>query len=154
MADVTTTPDQVAGTRGFSFRSALTAAEIDLRLFGMLLALAAILIGFNILSGGTFLRPTNMATLAVQAAGIAVLATGMVLVIVARNIDLSVGSVVGVIAMSYALLMTDWLPNALGIGPTFPFRWLIALLIGVGIGAVIGAVQGFIIAYIGVPPSW
>ena len=62
-----------------------------------------------------------------------------------RNIDLSVGSVVGIIAMSYALLMTDWLPENL------PFRWIIALGCGVGIGATIGAVQGFIIAYVGVP---
>ena len=151
MADVTTTPDQVIANRGFSFRNALTAAEIDLRLLGMLLALAAILFGFNVLSGGTFLRPTNMATLAVQATGVAVLATGMVLVIVARNIDLSVGSVVGVIAMTYALLMTDWLPTFLGINSEFPFRWLIALGLGVAVGAVIGAVQGFIIAYVGVP---
>lgn len=151
MANVTTTPDQVAGARGFSFRDALTAAEIDVRLLGMLVALAVILFGFNILSGGTFLRPTNIATLAVQAVGIAVLATGMVLVIVARNIDLSVGSVVGVIAMSYALLMTDWLPNILHMSAEFPFRWLIALLLGMALGAVIGAVQGFVIAYIGVP---
>ena len=55
----------------------------------------------------------------------------MVLVIVSRNIDLSVGSLVGVIAMTYALLMTDLLPNILGIGPDFPFRWLIALGLGV-----------------------
>src|SRR5919197_2763928 len=85
MADATTTPEQVTTTRGFQWRGALTAAEIDLRLFGMLLALVAILFGFNLLSGGTFLRPSNMATLAVQAVGVAVLATGMVLVIVARN---------------------------------------------------------------------
>jgi D-xylose transport system permease protein len=150
MADVTTAPDRVSPTRGSSVRGALTAAEIDVRLFGMLLALAVILLGFNILSAGTFLRPTNIATLAVQATGVAILATGMVLVIVARNIDLSVGSVVGVIAMAYALLMTDWLP-ALGMSSTFPLRWLIALLIGVALGAVIGAVQGFIIAYVGVP---
>jgi D-xylose transport system permease protein len=150
MADVTTAPDRVSPTRGSSVRGALTAAEIDVRLFGMLLALAVILLGFNILSGGTFLRPTNIATLAVQATGVAILATGMVLVIVARNIDLSVGSVVGVIAMAYALLMTNWLP-ALGMSSTFPLRWLIALLIGVALGAVIGAVQGFIIAYVGVP---
>jgi D-xylose transport system permease protein len=92
-----------------------------------------------------------MVTLAVQAAGIAVIATGMVLVIVSRNIDLSVGSVAGFIAMSYALLMTDWMPNILGIGPDFPFRWLIALGLGVLMGMGIGAVQGFIIAYVGVP---
>jgi D-xylose transport system permease protein len=117
----------------------------------MLLALALILLTFNILSGGKFFQPTNMVTLAVQAAGIAVIATGMVLVIVSRNIDLSVGSVAGFIAMRYALLMTDWMPNILGIGPDFPFRWLIALGLGVLMGMGIGAVQGFIIAYVGVP---
>jgi D-xylose transport system permease protein len=117
----------------------------------MLVALAAILVTFNILSGGKFFQPTNMVTLAVQATGVAIIATGMVMVIVSRNIDLSVGSVVGFIAMTYALLMTDWMPNILHMGPDFPFRWVIALGIGVGLGAVIGAVQGFIIAYIGVP---
>ena len=75
---------------------------------------ALILLTFNILSGGKFFQPTNMITMAVQAAGVAIIATGMVLVIVSRNIDLSVGSLVGIIAMTYALLMTDWLPNILG----------------------------------------
>jgi D-xylose transport system permease protein len=125
--------------------------EIDLRLFGMLVALVVILVTFNILSGGTLIQPTNMITMAVQAAGIAIIATGMVLVIVSRNIDLSVGSLVGLIAMSYALLMTDWFPRIFGIGPDVPFQWLLALAIGIGIGAAVGAVQGFIIAYIGVP---
>jgi D-xylose transport system permease protein len=129
----------------------LAATEIDLRLFGMLLALALILLLFNVLTGGRFFRPVNMITLVVQAIPVAILATGMVLVIVSRNIDLSVGSLVGFIAMTYALLMTDWLPNILGIGADFPFRWLIALLIGVALGGVFGAVQGFIIAYVGVP---
>src|SRR4029453_11638858 len=106
------------------------------------------------LSGGTFIRPTNMVTLAVQASGVAIIATGMVMVIVSRNIDLSVGSLVGIIAMPYALLMTDWLPNLLGIGDDFPFRWAIALALGVALGAAIGALQGFIIAYFGVPSSF
>jgi D-xylose transport system permease protein len=106
---------------------------------------------FQIQSGGTFIRPTNMVTLAVQAAGVAIIATGMVLVIVSRNIDLSVGSLVGLIAMTYALLMTDWMPHLLGMGEDFPFRWVIALGIGVGLGALVGALQGFIIAYVGVP---
>ena len=128
----------------------IAQTEIDLRLFGMLIALALILLTFNILSGGQFFQPNNMLTLTVQASGVAILATGMVLVIVSRNIDLSVGSVAGIIAMTYALLMTDWLP-LLGMGPDFPFRWVIALLIGCGVGALIGALQGFTIAYIGVP---
>ena len=132
-------------------RGLLAATEIDLRLFGMLVALALILLVFNVITEGRFFRPVNMVTLIVQAIPVAILATGMVLVIVSRNIDLSVGSLVGFIAMTYALLMTDWLPNILGMGPDFPHRWLIAIAIGVALGAAFGAVQGFIIAYIGVP---
>ncbi len=78
------------------------------------------------------------------------MATGMVLIIVSRNIDLSVGSIVGVVAMCYALLMTDWLP-VLGLGLDSPFQWLVALAIGLGIGALIGGFQGFLIAYVGIP---
>src|SRR3954447_21284514 len=73
--------------------------EIDLRLFGMLVALVLILGTFHVLSGGSLVQPTNMVTMSVQAAGIAIIATGMVLIIVTRNIDLSVGSLVGLISM-------------------------------------------------------
>jgi D-xylose transport system permease protein len=134
-----------------SIRGLIAQTEIDLRLFGMLVALGAILLTFNVLSEGKFFQPTNMVTLAVQATGVAIIATGMVLVIVSRNIDLSVGSLVGLIAMTYALLMTDWMPNILGMGVDFPFRWVIALGLGVGLGALLGGLQGFIIAYVGVP---
>jgi D-xylose transport system permease protein len=140
-----------APTQQRSFRDLVLQTEINFRLFGMLVALAAILVIFHVWSGGTFLRPENMLSLAVQASGIAVIATGMVLVIVSRNIDLSVGSIVGIVAMTYAVLMTDVLPDVLGMTGDFPFRWLIALGIGMALGLAIGAVQGFIIAYIGVP---
>src|SRR6187401_1547728 len=152
MADVAApapAPAQTQPVSGTTLRRLLGATEIDLRLFGMLLALIGILVGFHIMSGGTFIRPANMVTLAVQATGIAIMATGMVLIIVSRNIDLSVGSIVGLVAMSFALLQTDWLP-ALGLGDS-QWMWLIALAIGLGLGAIIGGVQGFIIAYIGVP---
>ncbi len=151
VADATPVPGEVQPPARTSLGGLLAQTEIDLRLFGMLVALALILLTFNIVSGGKFFQPTNMVTLAVQASGVAIIATGMVMVIVSRNIDLSVGSVVGFIAMSYALLMTDWMPNVLHMGPDFPFRWVIALAIGVGMGAAIGALQGFIIAYVGVP---
>jgi D-xylose transport system permease protein len=150
VAEAAPAPVQAEPPARASLRGLLAKTEIDLRLFGMLLALGLILLTFHFLSGGKLIQPTNMVTLAVQAAGIAIIATGMVLVIVSRNIDLSVGSLVGFIAMSYALLMTNWLPM-LGLGDDFPFRWAIALGIGVLIGAAFGAVQGFIIAYIGVP---
>ena len=136
---------------GTSVRRALRATEIDLRLFGMLVALAAIWVGFGIATGGKILQPASVITLSVQTTVVAIMATGMVLVIVSRNIDLSVGSLVGVVAMAYALLMTDWLPNILGVGLDSPLMWLLALAIGLGLGAAIGAFQGFIIAYIGVP---
>jgi D-xylose transport system permease protein len=149
VADAAQSRDVPAGPPA-GWRGLLAQTEIDLRLFGMVLALAIILIGFHVISGGTFLRPVNMATLAVQAAGIAVIATGMVLVIVARNIDLSVGSLVGFVAMTMMQLQATWLA-AVGIGQDTPFRWVIVLAIGIAVGAAFGALQGFIIAYIGVP---
>ena len=151
VADTAPAPGQSRTAAGRSrLRGLLAATEIDVRLFGMLVALAGILLGFQILDDG-FFSPGNMVTLAVQAIPVAILATGMVLVIVSRNIDLSVGSLTGIIAMTYAMLMTDWLPNIFGMGVDFPMRWLIALAIGIGVGAAFGAAQGFIIAYIGVP---
>jgi D-xylose transport system permease protein len=146
-----TAPGQAQAPPRTSIRGLIAATEIDLRLFGMLAALAAILLTFNTLSGGKLIQPTNMVTLAVQASGVAIIATGMVMVIVSRNIDLSVGSLVGIIAMTYALLMTNILPDVLGLPADFPFRWVIALGLGIALGAAIGGLQGFIIAYVGVP---
>ena len=151
VADAAPVSGQTQPPARTSIGGLIAQTEIDLRLFGMLLALGLILLTFNILSGGKFFQPTNMVTLAVQASGIAIIATGMVLVIVSRNIDLSVGSLVGLIAMTYALLMTDVMPRILGMGPDFPFRWLIALGLGILLGAGVGALQGYIIAYVGVP---
>jgi D-xylose transport system permease protein len=145
-----TAPGQAQPAVATGPRAWLAATEIDLRLFGMLAALAGILIGFHILSGGRLIQPANMVTLLVQASGTAIMATGMVLVIVSRNIDLSVGSIVGVVAMVYALLQTAWLP-AIGLGLDNPFMWIVALALGIGLGAAIGGFQGFIIAFIGVP---
>lgn len=124
------------------------ATEIDLRLFGMVLALIVIWIGLGLAAPG-ILQPVNFLTFSVQAASTAVLATGMVLVIVSRNIDLSVGSVVGLIGMGYAVFMADIVPTTIGLGN--PFGWLIALALGLAFGALIGAFQGFLIAYAEIP---
>ncbi len=152
MTEVTgTAPDLAEGRPPRSLRGLIAATEIDLRLFGMLLALIAILLGFGLVTGGKFLQPTTFITLSVQTAVVAIMATGMVLIIVSRNIDLSVGSIVGVVAMAYALLMTDWLPHIVGLGAGNPLIWILALAVGLALGAGIGALEGFIIAYIGVP---
>jgi D-xylose transport system permease protein len=150
VADVAPVSGQARPPRT-SIRELVAQTEIDLRLFGMLVAFILILATFHVISGGKLVQPTNMLTMSVQAAGIAIIATGMVLVIVSRNIDLSVGSLVGLISMSYALWMTDWFPRIFGISANVPFQWVLALALGVGLGAAIGALQGFIIAYIGVP---
>lgn len=127
---------------------AFAAAEINGRLLGMVVALVAILLGFGLVDS-RLLDPVNLVAFSVQAATIAIIAMGMVLVIVSRNIDLSVGSQVGVIAMVYALLMSRWLPELIGFD--HPLMWIITLAIGIALGAFIGGVQGFIIAYVGVP---
>ena len=99
----------------------------------------------NYLTGRTFNRVSTEFPI------IAVVAVGQLLVVLTRNLDLSVGSQVGIAAMLYALLMADWMPALLGIELGDPFAWLIALAIGLTVGVIIGGVQGFIVAYIGVP---
>jgi D-xylose transport system permease protein len=151
MAEASTVPTDAPREQRHSLRSLLLSTEIDTRLLGMIAALAIIWIGFNIMSGGLFLTPRNLWNLSVQSASVAIMATGMVLIIVSRNIDLSVGSVLGFTAMTMAMIQTEWLPNLLGVGVNWPFTWIIALACGLLVGAAIGGFQGFIIAYIGVP---
>jgi D-xylose transport system permease protein len=150
MTDVPATlPQQAENRQRPSLRELVQATEVDLRLFGMVVALVAIVFTFGAATGGRYLEPANLLALSVQTATVAIIATGMVLIIVSRNIDLSVGSIVGVVAMSNALLMTEILPRYLGLG--HPLMWVVALALGLGIGALIGGLQGFVIAYIGVP---
>ena len=130
-------------------RGFFKAVEIDLRVFGMVVALVLILVGFGMATDGRFLRPVNMVNLAVQSVSVAIIATGMTMVIVARQIDLSVGSIVGVVGMTYAYLMARLLPDIVGFGS--PWIWVIALAAGLTLGSLVGALQGFIVAYIGVP---
>jgi hypothetical protein len=140
-----TQPDVQGQTRRGFFK----ALEIDLRVFGMVVALVLIFVGFGLATDGRFLRPVNLVNLAVQSVSVAIIATGMTMVIVARQIDLSVGSIVGVVGMTYAYLMARVLPDILGFGN--PWIWVIALAAGLTLGSLIGALQGFIVAYVGVP---
>jgi D-xylose transport system permease protein len=141
--------DQAPRSRFAAVVDLISATEIDLRLFGMVVALVAIVLGFAAMTNGRFLQPINLLTMSVQASAVAIIATGMVLIIVSRNIDLSVGSVAGVVGMTYAVLMVQIFPDTIGVNT--PYGWVLALAIGLALGALIGAFQGFIIAYIGVP---
>lgn len=136
------------------FAQFLRATEIDPRLLGMVGALLLIWIGFHlygelILGDGAFLTPRNLWNLSVQTASIGIMATGMVLVIITRNIDLSVGSIVGVVGMYTGLLQVEWLPPSMGLGN--PAIWLIAVVFAIALGALIGWFHGLLIAYLAIP---
>lgn len=133
------------------WRTLLASTEIDTRLAGMIAALVVIWVGFHFLSGGAFLTSRNLWNLSVQSASIAIMATGMVLIIVSRNIDLSVGSLLGFVGYVMAVAQARWIPERLGLGFDQPYTWAIALAIGIMLGAAIGAVQGAVVAYGGVP---
>jgi D-xylose transport system permease protein len=152
MVDVSAAPPGTTIDRSpRRIRSLVSATEIDTRLLGMVGALVVIWVGFNIISGGSFLTARNLWNLSVQSASIAIMATGMVLIIVSRNIDLSVGSVLAFVGYTMAMLQTEWIPNTLGLGLGQPYTWIVTVLVGIVIGAIIGAIGGFVIAYIGVP---
>jgi len=141
-------PDLARAAQAGPVTRFLRATEIDARMLGMIAALFIIWIGIHALSGGTFLTPRNLWNLSVQSASIAIMATGMVLVIVTRNIDLSVGSILGVVGMVMAVFQAWYLTPALGASQAV---WILTLAVGLGLGAAIGALQGFVIAYLGVP---
>ena len=103
------------------------------------------------MSGGLFLTPRNLWNLSVQSATVAIMATGMVLIIVSRNIDLSVGSVSASRACSWRMLQAEWIPKTFGLGFDQPWTWVVTIIAGLILGAIIGAIHGFMIAYIGVP---
>ncbi len=132
----------------------LRETEVDTRLLGMLAALALIWGGFHIygqlVNGfGAFLTPRNLWNLSVQTSSIGIMATGMVLVIVTRHIDLSVGSMLGFIAIVMGTLQVNILPQYLGLG--HPMIWILAILAGLIVGTLIGGFQGYMIAYGTIP---
>jgi D-xylose transport system permease protein len=162
MTTVETPKDASAGTSstpqpGRSWRGALTSTEIDTRLFGLLIALLAIWIAFHVLSHGAFLTARNLWNLSVQSTSIAIMATGMVLIIVSRNIDLSVGSLLGFLGYTMVLIQTDGILSFFGVDVTVnslqgkAFVWVVALAFGLLLGAAVGFLQGFLVAYGGVP---
>lgn len=126
------------------------ATEIDARMIGMIGALAAIWMAMHLFSGGIFLTPRNLWNLSVQTASVSVMATGMVLIIVSRNVDLSIGSLLGLCAMIIGALQVDVLPQYTSAWPVGS-AWVIAIIAGLSMGAAIGAFQGWLIAYLSIP---
>ena len=134
-----------ASKRGF-----VASLELDMRLLGMIGAFILIAVVFNILTGGRFLTPRNIFNLTIQTVSVAIMATGMVFVIVTRHIDLSVGSLLATCSAVMAMMQTSWLVgDAMPLGhPALP--WL-AILAGLIVGTAIGAFNGWLVGYLTIP---
>jgi putative multiple sugar transport system permease protein len=112
----------------------------DARQLGMIFALVALIVLFQIITGGLTLTPDNVNNIIQGNAYILVLAIGMVLVIIAGHIDLSVGSVAAAVGICVAIGMRD-----------LSLPWWVGILLGLVVGAVIGIWQGIWVAYVGIP---
>ncbi|MBQ7848811.1 MAG: sugar ABC transporter permease [Clostridia bacterium] len=116
--------------------------KFDFKQYGMLIALGVIILFFYVLTGGKLLKPMNVSNLIFQNAYVIILAIGMLLcILTGGNIDLSVGSVVGLIGACAGTFIIEW-------GWNVYLSIILCLLIGIGIGMW----QGFWIAYVGIPP--
>ncbi|MFE0514883.1 multiple monosaccharide ABC transporter permease [Streptomyces sp. NPDC058964] len=121
-------------------RLMLDGLRRNMRQYGMLIALGLIVVLFTIWTDGDLLLPRNVSNLVLQNSYILILAIGMMLVIIAGHIDLSVGSLTAFVGAFAAVLTVQ-----------HGVAWPIALALCLLMGAVAGSVQGFLIAYLGIP---
>ncbi|CAL9412933.1 Xylose transport system permease protein XylH [Streptomyces sp. enrichment culture] len=128
-----------AGGRGL-LELMLDGLRRNMRQYGMLIALGLIVALFTVWTDGDLLLPRNVSNLVLQNSYILILAIGMMLVIIAGHIDLSVGSLTAFVGAVAAVLMVEQ-----------DIAWPVALVLCLAIGAAAGAVQGFFIAYLGIP---
>ncbi len=112
----------------------------NIRQYGMLVALLAIMLFFQVRTEGVLLKPLNITNLILQNSYIVIMAVGMLLVIVAGHIDLSVGSIVGFVGGLAAIMMV-----------TYDVHWIPTIIVCLLVGTLIGAVQGYWVAYLGIP---
>lgn len=132
-------------------RSVIDTLEIDVRLLGMLMAFAAVAVVFTIWTGGTFVGPRNVFNIAVQTVPVAIMACGMVFVIVARHIDLSVGSMLAMCSAIMAMSQTAWLPSVFGTEYGNPAVLAMTVVVGLAFGTLMGAVTGWLVGYQRIP---
>ncbi len=115
--------------------------NLDMKQYGMFLALVAIYVIFALLTGGKNLSPANINNLVMQNGYVVILAIGMLLCVLTGNIDLGVGSVVAVCGSAAGIILVDYKLN----------MW-VAILVALAIGLISGLFAGFFIAYLGIPP--
>ncbi|HEY1382206.1 MAG TPA: sugar ABC transporter permease, partial [Dongiaceae bacterium] len=121
-------------------RSLAGFVKSNIREYGMLLSLLLIMAFFQFMTNGTLLMPLNLTNLILQNSYIVIMALGMMLIIVAGHIDLSVGSVCGFIGAVAAVLIVQ-----------FHLPWELVTIFCLLLGAAIGAVQGYFVAFWKIP---
>jgi D-xylose transport system permease protein len=123
----------------------LARLRLDPRLSSMIAALIVIAIVLNLMTHGLFLSPENLYNLSIQTCVIAVMACGMVYVIVARQIDLSVGSLLAFSGMAAAWTQTRGFP------PDSTAGWITSIIVALILGAAVGTIQGALVAKMRIP---
>lgn len=132
-------------------RGLLASLELDMRLLGMIGAFVLLALAFTVATGGTFLSPRNIFNITIQTVSVAIMATGMVFIIVTRHIDLSVGSVLAMASAVMAMVQARWLPGYLGLEVGSPLIAPLTILAGLAVGTAIGAFHGWLAGYQGIP---
>ncbi|PTV95231.1 D-xylose transport system permease protein [Rhodobacter aestuarii] len=130
-------------------RSLLQSLEVDTRLLGMIGAFVVICLVFNVFTDGRFLTARNIFNLSIQTVSVAIMATGMVFVIVTRHIDLSVGAVLAMCSAVMGVMQVQLLPQVFGLG--HPLIMPITVIGGLLTGGLIGAFNGWLIGYQRIP---
>jgi putative multiple sugar transport system permease protein len=135
-------PEPLAQTTAqtVSPRAGLGFVKANLREYGLLISLIVIMVFFQVMTDGTLFQPLNLTNLILQNSYIVVMALGMLLVIVAGHIDLSVGSVSGFVGGVAAVLMVNYGMN-----------FVLASVLCLALGGVIGAAQGYWVAFHKIP---
>ncbi len=136
----TETAPQSSAPQASSRQPIMAALQDNLRDYGLVLALLAIMVFFQFATNGVLFKPVNLTNVVLQNSYIIIMALGMLLVIVAGHIDLSVGSVSGFIGAIAAIMMVTYKMDPISTG-----------VICLAAGGIIGAAQGYWIAYHKIP---
>ncbi|MEO1494593.1 MAG: sugar ABC transporter permease [Pseudomonadota bacterium] len=141
----------IPGTAPAERKSLVQTLDLDTRLLGMVGAFLVLCIAFDVITEGRFLTPRNIFNLTIQTVSVAIMATGMVFIIVCRHIDLSVGALLATCSAAMAMVQTEVVPQMLGFGLGHPAIWIIAILSGLVVGTLIGAFHGWLVGYLTIP---
>lgn len=134
-----------------SRKNPLQQLELDMRLLGMIGAFLILSLGFDFITDGRFLTPRNIFNLTIQTVSVAIMACGMVFIIVTRHIDLSVGALLATCSAVMAMTQTAIIPDMLGLGLNHSLTAPLTIVAGLITGILIGSFHGWLVGYLNIP---